>query len=89
MPKINEGKIVNAPIRIRIWSGNEYSVLFPLVFTFKAGKPFKSSFANAGLLMHKIVKANIIKNFKGEYIKFIIYFFIINSFYVMQEDQKY
>ena len=39
--------------------------------------------------MHKIVNANIIKNFKGEYIKFIMYFFIINSFYVMQEDQKY
>ena len=89
MPKINEGKIVIAPISIKIWSGNEYSVLSPFVFTFNAGSPLSYSFANTGLLVQKIINAKIIKNFKGEFIKFFEYFFIINSFYVMQEDLIY
>jgi len=40
-------------------------------------------------LKEEITKTIFIKNFKGEFIKFFKYFFIINSFYVMQEDQIY
>ena len=65
---------------------------------------FTEKFGNASSLDHpfgydasvavedareKIANAKIIINFKGEFIKFFKYFFIINSFYVMQEDQIY
>ena len=62
---------------------------YPRGVFFKGYGPFRNSFENAGLLVQKNVNAKIIKNIKGERIKFFEYFFIINSFYVMQEDLKY
>ena len=41
------------------------------------------------LQIQKIVTIKIIKNFKEEYIKLFVCFFIINSFYVMQEGLRY
>src|SRR6056300_1731873 len=39
IPKTNDGKTVKAVISNRICKGKEYSVVSPLVETFKAGKP--------------------------------------------------
>ena len=63
--------------------------MLPLVFTFKAGKPFNKSFADTSLQNNNVINVKIVKNLKKGYINFFKYSLIVNSFYVTQEDQKY
>ena len=74
MPTFNEGKIVNAPISIRI-CGKEYSVLSPLVLHLKQVTHLKF-ICKHGLVINKI-KSKIIKNFKENLLNFLNTFSLI------------